>query len=199
MDDKTKEKIFDPFFTTKEVGKGTGLGLSTVYGIIKQHHGDITVYSEPGLGTTFRIYLPMLAAAASASPEAKPVFPAGGTETVLLAEDDADVRKVTRTMLQRAGYTVIEAADGVEALNKFREYQDRIHLVILDVIMPRMNGKAVYDELRKLRPDIKTLFTSGHTGDVIHKKGIIEEGMSFLSKPASLTELLQKVRDVLDQ
>lgn len=198
MDDKTKERIFDPFFTTKEVGKGTGLGLSTVYGIIKQHHGDITVYSEPGLGTTFRIYLPLLAAAAGASPEAKPVFPAGGTETMLLAEDDADVRKVTRTMLERAGYTVIEAADGEEALNKFREYQDRIQLVILDVIMPRMNGKTVHDEMRKLRPDIKTLFTSGHTGDVILKKGILEEGMHFLSKPASLTDLLHKVRDVLD-
>jgi PAS domain S-box-containing protein len=199
MDDKTKERIFDPFFTTKEVGKGTGLGLSTVYGIVKQHYGDITVYSEPGLGTTFRIYLPLLAAAACASPEAKPVFPAGGTETVLLAEDDADVRKVTRTMLERAGYTVIEAADGEEALNKFREYQDRIQLVILDVIMPRMNGKAVHDEMRKLRPDIKTLFTSGHTGDVILKKGVLEEGMHFLSKPASLTDLLHKVRDVLDQ
>ena len=198
MDDKTRARIFDPFFTTKEVGKGTGLGLSTVYGIIKQHHGDITVYSEPGLGTTFRIYLPLLAAAASASPEAKPLFPAGGTETVLLAEDDADVRKVTHTMLQRAGYTVIEAADGEEALNKFREYQDRIRLVILDVIMPRMNGKTVYDEMRKLRPDIKTLFTSGHTGDVILKKGILEEGMNFISKPAPLTDLLHKVRDVLD-
>jgi CheY-like chemotaxis protein len=142
--------------------------------------------------------LPLLAAAAGSSPEAKPVFPAGGTETVLLAEDDADVRKVTRTMLERAGYTVIEAADGEEALNKFREYQDRIQLVILDVIMPRMNGKAVHDEMRKLRPDIKTLFTSGHTGDVILKKGILEEGMHFLSKPAPFTDLLHKVRDVLD-
>jgi CheY-like chemotaxis protein/two-component sensor histidine kinase len=198
MDARIKEKIFDPFFTTKEVGKGTGLGLSTVYGIIKQHQGEISVYSEPGLGTTFRIYLPMLSAPASASPGTEPLFPTGGTETVLLAEDDAAVRKVTCTMLKRSGYTVIEAADGEEALNKFREYQDRIHLVILDVIMPRMNGKAVYDELRKLRPDIRTLFTSGHTGDVIQKKGIIEEGMNFLSKPASLAELLHKVRDVLD-
>lgn len=199
MDAKTKEKIFDPFFTTKEVGKGTGLGLSTVYGIIKQHHGDITVYSEPGMGTTFRIYLPLLSGLVSASPEAEPVFPAGGNETVLLAEDDAAVRKVTCTMLERSGYTVIEAADGEEALSKFREYQDRIHLVILDVIMPRMNGKAVYDELRKLRPDVRTLFTSGHTGDVIQKKGVVEEGMNFLSKPAALSELLQKVREVLDR
>ncbi len=199
MDAETKERIFDPFFTTKEVGKGTGLGLSTAYGIIKQHHGEISVYSEPGMGTTFRIYLPMVSAPPVVTPEAKPVFPAGGTETVLLAEDDADVRKVTATMLTRSGYTVIEAADGEDALNKFREYQDRIDLVILDVIMPRMNGKAVYDELRKLRPDIKTLFTSGHTGDVIQNKGIIEEGINFLSKPASRTELLQKVRDVLDR
>ena len=199
MDAKTREKIFDPFFTTKEVGKGTGLGLSTVYGIVKQHQGDISVYSEPGMGTTFRIYLPMLAAANGASPETAPVFPAGGAETVLLAEDDADVRKVTATMLTRSGYTVIEAADGEEALNKFREYLDRIDLVILDVIMPRMNGKAVYEELRKFRPDVKTLFTSGHIGDVILDKGILEERMNFLSKPASRTELLQKVRDVLDQ
>jgi PAS domain S-box-containing protein len=199
MDAKTKEKIFDPFFTTKEVGKGTGLGLSTVYGIIKQHHGDVTVYSEPGLGTTFKIYLPLLSEPVSASPGAEPVFSAGGDETVLLAEDDADVRKVTCTMLERSGYTVIEAADGEEALNKFREYQDRIHLVILDVIMPRMNGKAVYDELQKIRPGVRTLFTSGHTGDVIQKKGVIEEGMDFLSKPASRIDLLHKVREVLDR
>lgn len=199
MDAKTKDKIFDPFFTTKEVGKGTGLGLSTVYGIVKQHQGEVTVYSEPGLGTTFKIYLPLLSEPVSASPGAEPVFPAGGDETVLLAEDDADVRKVTATMLERSGYTVIEAADGEEALNKFREYRDRIDLVILDVIMPRMNGKAVYDELQKLRPDVRTLFTSGHTGDVIQKKGVLEEGMDFLSKPASRIDLLQKVREVLDR
>ncbi len=198
MDAKVKERIFDPFFTTKEVGKGTGLGLSTVYGIIKQHHGDIMVYSEPGLGTTFRIYLPVISAPVGKLQEAAPVFSAGGTETVLLAEDDAAVRKVTKTMLERSGYTVIEAADGEEAVVKFSEFQDRIDMIILDVIMPRMNGKAVYDELRKMRPSVRTLFTSGHIGDVIEKKGILEEGMHFLSKPASLNDLLKKVRDVLD-
>ena len=197
MDAGTAEKIFQPFFTTKEVGKGTGLGLSMVYGIIKQNNGYINVYSEPGQGTTFKIYLPLIRAKAE---EVKPevIQPVErGTETVLLAEDAPDVRLFTKMYLEELGYKVIEAADGEDAINKFTLDKDKIQLVLLDVIMPKKNGEEVYYEIKKIRPDIKALFMSGYTADVMHKQGIIEKGFKFIMKPFSPIKLSEKIREVL--
>ncbi len=199
MDEKTREKIFEPFFTTKEVGKGTGLGLSMVYGIVKQHDGYINVYSEPGKGTTFKIYLPLIEAGQLS--EEKPEehrLPPGGNETILLAEDDEAVRRFTASVLHEFGYKVIEAVDGEEAITKFMENKDGIRLLILDVIMPRKSGKDAYDEIKAINPGIKILFASGYTDDVIQSRKFIEEG-SFISKPVSPTILLKKIREILDR
>jgi PAS domain S-box-containing protein len=199
MDEKTKERIFEPFFTTKEVGKGTGLGLSMVYGIIQQHDGYINVYSEPGKGSTFKIYLPLIKSKVEeAELVVHPVLKRG-TETVIVAEDDSQVRELIKEVLEGFGYKVMEAADGEDALKVFNENKDRIQLLILDVVMPKKNGKEVYDEIRKVRPDIKAIFTSGYNVDIIHQKGILEEGSDFISKPISPEELLRKVREILDK
>jgi PAS domain S-box-containing protein len=198
MDDGTKEKIFEPFFTTKEVGRGTGLGLSIVYGIIKQHGGYINVYSESGKGTTFKLYFPILESGIKET-ESMPSIPAArGAETVLMAEDDAAVRTIARKVFEQFGYTVIEARDGEDAVKKFLENKDNVHLVVLDLLMPKKNGKEAYEEIRKIRPDVKVIFTSGYTADILNKKGILEEGINFLSKPISTNDLIRKVREVLD-
>ncbi len=199
MDEESSLKIFEPFFTTKEPGKGTGLGLSIVYGIIKQHNGNITVYSEPGKGTTFRIYLPLVAAKAEVPERAEPVAPKGGTETILVVEDNEEVRTLTKRVLERVGYKVVEAEDGEDGIKKFSALRDEIQLVIIDVIMPKMNGKDAIDEIKKIQPGIKVLFTSGYTADIINKKGILEEGTNFISKPATPQELLFRVRELLDK
>jgi polar amino acid transport system substrate-binding protein len=192
--------VFEPFFTTKEVGKGSGLGLAMVYGIVKQHNGYINCYSEPGKGTTFKIYLPLSLGEAGGeeSPPATSA-PIGGTETILVAEDDDDVRKLTKDVLEKFGYTVIGAANGEEAVNIFRENEGKIHLLLLDVIMPKKNGKEAYEEIKRIRPAIKALFISGYTANIIHKRGFIEEGLEFILKPVSPTELLRKVRKVLEK
>ncbi len=200
IDEKTRAKIFEPFFTTKETGKGTGLGLSIVYGIIKQHQGYINVYSEKGRGTTFKIYLPLSEnKVKEITPPLEPSLNIIGTETLLLAEDDADVRKFTKYVLEESGYTVIEAEGGMDAIDKFMENKDKVRLLLLDVIMPKKNGKEVFDDIRKLKPEIKALFMSGYTANVIHKKGILEEGLDFILKPVSPAKLLKKVREVLDR
>ena len=199
MDEKTQERIFEPFFTTKEVGKGTGLGLSIVYGIVKQHNGFVTVYSEPGRGTTFKIYLPLTKSRGEGTKSTTFNVLIYGSETVLVAEDDSEVREISRDILEEFGYTVIEAVDGEDAIEKFTENKDGIELILLDVIMPKKNGKDVYDEIKKIRPGIRALFTSGYTADIINKKGLLEEGINFISKPVSPTELLKKVREVLDR
>lgn len=200
MDEKTRERIFEPFFTTKELGRGTGLGLAMVYGIIKQHDGFINVYSEPGKGTTFKIYLPLIKSEVEEKVSAMPAaYPEGGTEIVLVAEDDRAVRKLTKDILERFGYKVIAAEDGEEAIKKFKENKKEIQLLLLDVIMPKKNGKEVYEEIRKINPGIKTIFLSGYTADLIHKKGILEEGLNFMLKPVSPKELLRKVREALDK
>ncbi|OGW65544.1 MAG: hypothetical protein A2222_02675, partial [Nitrospirae bacterium RIFOXYA2_FULL_44_9] len=191
MDENTRQRIFEPFFTTKEVGRGTGLGLSMVYGIIKQHSGYINCYSEPEKGTTFKIYLPVIESATEKTKKEEHITLSGGTETILLAEDEEEVRKLMRLALEEAGYKVIEAVDGKEAIEKFRENKDSIGLLLLDVIMPKMNGKGVYEEARKIKPGIKALFSSGYPADFIHKKGILEEGLNFISKPASPHEFLK--------
>ena len=199
MDQPTQRRIFEPFFTTKEVGKGTGLGLSSVYGIVKQHNGYVTVSSEPGAGTVFRIYLPLLSL--ERRHEAPVVTGAreGGTDTILIAEDDPDVRRLMTQILQPYGYSTLEAADGEDAIRLFREHRERIDLVILDVVMPKKNGKEVLEEIRVNRPDAKVIFISGYTGDIVLDKGIENETTDFLQKPLSPGGLLAKVREVLDR
>lgn len=199
MDSETASKIFEPFFTTKESGKGTGLGLAIVYGIIKQHKGIVDVYSQQGIGTTFKIYFPLIRS--TAAEKELPVLqaPERGAETILLAEDDEDIREVTKSIFEEFGYNVIVAADGEDAIDKFMQNKDRINLLITDIIMPGKNGKEVYNKASGIRPDLKVLFTSGYTADIITRKGLIEEGVPFISKPVSPTILLKKVREVLDK
>ncbi|MEA5113868.1 MAG: PocR ligand-binding domain-containing protein [Geobacteraceae bacterium] len=199
MDAETQKKIFEPFYTTKEVGKGTGLGMAIIYGIVKQHNGYINVYSEPGNGTVFRVYLPLLAEekhAVHKTENNKP--PKGGSETILLAEDDITVRELHKILLEEAGYKVVEAFDGHDALAKFMENRPTIDLLATDVIMPRIDGKSLYQEIRKFRPDMKVLFISGYTKDIVIEKGIPGDGANFISKPVTSSILLTKVREILD-
>jgi len=198
MDDKTRERIYEPFFTTKEVGKGTGLGLSMVYGIVKQHDGYINVYSEPDRGTRFKILLPLVQSRAEELRPKDLTKVKGGTETILIVEDNKQVRSLMKEILSNAGYHIKEAVDGDDAIKVFHKDKDNIHLLILDVIMPKKNGKEVYSEIKKVKSDIKVIFVSGYSADVIHKKGILEVGLNFISKPVSPDELLKKVRDVFD-
>lgn len=199
MDKKTKDKIFEPFFTTKELGKGTGLGLSMVYGIVKQHSGYINVYSEVGKGAIFKICLPIVESEELEEESIKQITPGTGTETILLAEDEAEVREITKSILEEYGYKVIEAVNGEDTIEKFMENKDKIQLVILDVVMPKKQGKEVYERIRSEEPDIKVIFTSGYSSDIIRKREIIEEGFDFISKPSEPKELLKKVREVLDR
>lgn len=200
IDVEKQGMIFDPFFTTKEVGKGTGLGLSIAYGIIKQHNGYIKVYSEPGRGTTFKIWLPIIQDIAGKKPDVEALLsPEGGTETVLMAEDDASLRKLTRIVLEAFGYSVITAEDGEDAIAKFIENRERIDLVMLDMIMPKKSGKEAYEEIRKISPDIKALFVSGYTMDTIKSHELTGSGFDFINKPVSSKDLLRKVREILDR
>lgn len=199
MDEMTRDRIFEPFFTTKESGRGTGLGLAMVYGIIKQHGGHITVYSEPEKGTTFTIYLPRITSEAIATQPEEARTPPGGTETILVGEDDAALRSLARTVLEDFGYTVIMAEDGEDTVRQFRDHSEAIQLLLLDVIMPGKNGKEAYEEIRKLKPDVKVLFTSGYTADLIQKKGLLDGEINLVYKPVSPTGLLKKIREVLDQ
>jgi CheY-like chemotaxis protein len=202
IDAKTKEKIFEPFFTTKEVGKGTGLGLAIIYGIVKQHEGSITVYSKPGHGTSFHIYLPIHGPRTDAQkPEEmlsqnRKLF--GSGETVLIAEDEYQVRKTLQNILEEFNYSVIEAKDGRDALEKYSRNREAIQLVILDVIMPEMNGKEAYDEIKKLTPDVKVIFTSGYTADVIERKKVIDGEALLMSKPITPAHLLLKIQELLN-
>jgi len=200
MNEETRKKIFEPFFTTKEVGKGTGLGLAMVYGIIKQNEGFINVYSEPGKGTTFRIYLPLITAAAEEGQRAvEAEYPKGGTETILVAEDDPSLRKLTVLVLEQAGYTVITANDGEEAVTKCMENKDRIELLLFDIIMPKKSGREAYDEIRKVLPNVPVLFASGYAPDMLREKALIEDGAARVYKPISPQALLKKVRETLDR
>jgi len=198
MDVETRERIFEPFYTTKATGKGTGLGLSMVYGTIKQHDGYINAYSEPKKGTTFKIYLPLIKSKPEEEKSEELSIVNRGTETVLVAEDDPQVRDLIRSILEDFGYQVMGAEDGEEAMRVFNKNKDKIQLLILDVVMPKKNGKEVYDEIKKTRPDVKAIFTSGYNAEVIHRKGILEKGLGFITKPSSPQELLKKVREVLD-
>lgn len=199
MDEKTRQKIFEPFFTTKEVGKGTGLGLSISYGIIRQHNGIITVESEPGKGTTFTIHLPLISIDVEPETASVPLQSTTGNETVLVVEDEEIVRNYLRDVLRRAGYTVITASDGAEAMVRFHQDIQDIALVITDVVMPKKNGKEIYEEISRIRPEVRFVFISGYTADVIIQKGIFDAGVDFVTKPFMKNDILQKVREVLDR
>jgi signal transduction histidine kinase len=199
MDEETRQRVFEPFFTTKEVGKGTGLGLSVVYGIVQQHDGQVTVYSEPGHGTTFRIYLPINETNISAEPAAVAEEPpVGGTETILLAEDDKTVREMTLLMLEDFGYAVVTAVDGEDAVKQFGENKDRVELLLFDLIMPGKSGKDAYDEIRLIRPDIKVIFASGYDPDMVRQKALLEQHVPVVYKPVPMATLLKTIRAVLD-
>jgi CheY-like chemotaxis protein len=198
MDRETRARIFEPFFTTKPPGEGTGLGLSTVFGIVQQSGGGIWVYSEPGQGTTFKIYLPRVDAAAEA---AKPVVEPTelrGSETVLLVEDEPQVRGVARRILERHGYLVLVPASPEEALSFAHAYPARIDILVTDVVMPRQSGAALAAQLRQERAGLRVLYVSGYTEGAIGAQGVLEHGAAFLQKPFTSESLARKVRSVLD-
>jgi two-component system, cell cycle sensor histidine kinase and response regulator CckA len=200
MDAATRARIFEPFFTTKEKGKGTGLGLATIYGIVKHCGGSLWVYSEEGRGSTFKVYFPMVdeeIAARDQGPQSG--VAAQGTETVLLAEDETGVRDLAREVLQDHGYTVLEAADGVQALRVAEEYQGHIDLLITDVVMPNMSGRELADRLSAQRPAMKVLYISGYTGNVMVRRRILAPGMELLQKPFTPPVFAAKIREVLER
>ena len=200
MKPEVKERIFEPFFTTKEKGKGTGLGLSMVYGIVKQSGGNIWVYSEPGKGTTFKIYLPRVDEPPELwkENEVKEEIP-GGRETVLIVEDDESVRKMAVQVLEKKGYTVLEAKDGNEALLLCKGRKEPIHLILTDVVMPGISGRQLVDQLRQVHQDIKALYMSGYTDNAIVHHGVLRKEMNFIQKPFTIDGLASKVRKVLDK
>ena len=195
-----KAHLFEPFFTTKEHGAGTGLGLATCYGIVRQHGGHLWVYSEPDRGTTFKIYFPAVDAVAPAQLEAQPARTLlTGTETILLAEDEPGVREVARDVLRQCGYVVLEAATPTEALQREAQYGEVIHLLVTDVIMPRMNGQELSQQLTMRRPSLKTLFISGYTESAMIQQEMLHDGVAYLPKPFTPQELAATVRRILDQ
>ena len=198
MSSETKAKMFEPFFTTKERGKGTGLGLSTVYGIVKQSGGYIWVYSEPSRGTTFKIYLPRVDAPAEVLAPPREVATLAGTETILLAEDDEMLRPLAKGVLEKLGYTVLEAENAAHALALAGAYAGPIELLVSDVVMPGGSGRELARQLARSRPDTRVLYISGYTDDAIVHHGMLEPGLAFLQKPFTPDALARKVRDVLD-
>ena len=198
MDAETQSRIFEPFFTTKEAGKGTGLGLATVYGVVKQSGGYIWVYSEVGCGSTFKIYLPRVTEEVEAPAIAQETRgSAAGTETILFVEDEQSVRELVRDYLTGVGYRVLDAGDGVEALGAAKAHMGTIHILITDVVMPRLSGRDLATKLSSERPDMKVLFISGYTDDTIVRHGVLEGGVAFLQKPFNLKALAEKIREVL--
>ncbi len=200
MDPETGDKIFEPFFTTKDIGKGTGLGLATVYGIVKQNNGFIYVDSEPGQGTTFRIYLPRCQETKTETPEiTAPEISICQGETILVVEDEAQVLAIARTILENAGYTVLTADTPNKAIRLAGQHTGLIHLLLTDVIMPGMNGRDLAARLQEILPEMKCLFMSGYTADVISNHGVLEPGAHFIQKPFSSRNLAAKVRELLDE
>jgi CheY-like chemotaxis protein len=201
MDAATQARIFEPFFTTKEKGKGTGLGLSTVYGIVAQSGGTIWVYSEPGQGTTFKIYLPREISAkmtVTATRLAAVQTPPTGTETILVVEDEEAILNIAKRILREVGYTVLTAASPDDALMTCKAQQGKIHLLLTDVVMPQMGGRVLAETLMVACPGIKVLYMSGYTDDAIVHHGTLDPGTHFIAKPFSAADLVRKVREVLD-
>jgi len=201
MDKETKEHIFEPFYTTKEVGKGTGLGLSTVYGIVKQNDGIIWVYSEPGQGCTFKVYLPKVVGEAKPEEEQKklPMDEFKGTETVLIVEDDDKLRNLGVKILELRGYRILEAENGEQALRISEAHDGSIDLLLTDVVMPVMDGRELAERLQLRRPEIKVIYMSGYTDNSIVHHGVLAPGLNFIEKPFTLEGLARKVREVLDR
>jgi two-component system, cell cycle sensor histidine kinase and response regulator CckA len=203
IDRTVMEHVFEPFFTTKETGKGTGLGLSTVYGIVKQHLGFVNVYSEPGKGTSFRIYLPR----SGAEPEIQEEDikrkivqeESDGNETVVIVEDNDLVRDLTGEILRKSGYMIISANNGKECLTALADYDDKIDLLLTDVIMPDMNGRELYEELLRSRPGLPVIYMSGYTEDAIAYQGVLEKGTNLIHKPFTRKVLTEMVREVLNR
>jgi PAS domain S-box-containing protein len=198
MEKEVLNSIFEPFFTTKEKDKGTGLGLSTVYGIVRQHEGFIYAYSEPGQGTSVKLHLPRVLEEAAAIAESVAEAPATGTETVLLAEDEDLVRRLAKRILEKSGYRVLETDSGAVAYLKSKKYEKEIDLLLTDVVMPKMNGKELYEQIAPMRPGIKVLYMSGYTENAIAHRGVLDKGTAFIQKPFKAAALLRKVREVLD-
>jgi two-component system, cell cycle sensor histidine kinase and response regulator CckA len=198
MDAQTQSRIFEPFFTTKAQGKGTGLGLATVYGVVKQSGGFIYVYSEVGQGTTFKVYLPQVVAEVDKEVSEKPVAPASGSETILFVEDEESVRELVRDYLSAAGYHILEASDGVQALEVAAAHEGTIEILVTDVVMPRLSGRELASRVTAERPNVKVLFISGYTDDSIFRHGVLEGGVAYLQKPFNLKSIAQKIREVLD-
>ncbi len=200
MDLEMQRHLFEPFFTTKDKSKGTGLGLPTVYGIVKQHGGDIEVSSRPGSGTTVSVYLPIATETAQGKNAAtSPVaHDAKSQETVLVVEDEAVVRKLITTILNLNGYNVIDTGDPREALQRAKEMSKPIDLLVTDIVMPHMNGRQVHEQLAAVFPNMKTLYVSGYTENIIAHHGVLEEGVQFLQKPFSAYDLLHKVRTIFE-
>jgi two-component system, cell cycle sensor histidine kinase and response regulator CckA len=199
MQQEILEHIFEPFFTTKEASRGTGLGLATVYGIVKQHEGMVNVYSEPGKGSTFKIYLPACETKADRIGTLIQGPVKGGRETILLAEDDESVRDLAQRILEKAGYTVLSAKDGRDALEIFKQHSNKIALVLLDVVMPEMGGREAYEAMKVFCPGLKALFASGYSENAIHTNFVLDRGLALLPKPYAPDTLLRKIREVLDQ
>ncbi len=198
MTPEVRKRIFEPFFTTKEVGRGTGLGLSMVYGIVQQHEGAINVYSEPGTGTTFKIYLPLVAGPSSIVEESVPLAARAGTETILLAEDEPLVRNLAVRILRGAGYTVLTAADGAQAVEIFESHADAISLALLDAMMPKLNGHQVCQRIRLVKPDLPVVFCSGYDSQTGQLEFLLEKEVRLVQKPFDPETLLRAVREVLD-
>ncbi|MCA9794106.1 MAG: response regulator, partial [Candidatus Eremiobacteraeota bacterium] len=198
MDGVTQAQIFEPFFTTKAQGRGTGLGLSTVYGVVKQASGNVTVKSDPGQGASFRIWLPASTAAVE-SPVCHDAGPdGGGDETVLVAEDDDAVRNLLELMLTRLGYNVLLAYDGIQALEVAQAYQGEIHLLLTDLVMPRLGGRHLSERLLQRRPETRVLYISGYTDDEVIREGVLESDVDLLVKPFTARELAGRIRSLLD-
>jgi CheY-like chemotaxis protein len=200
MAPEVREHLFEPFFTTKEKGKGTGLGLSTVYGIVKQSEGNIWVYSEPGLGSTFNIYLPRMDEPLE---ETRKKVTSGellrGGETILVVEDEENVRRLAVRILERQGYTVLEASCVNDALTLCKECKEPIHMILTDVVMPEMSGPQLAEQLVSLLPKIKVLYMSGYTDNAIFHQGVLKDGVNYIQKPFTIDGLARKMREVLDK
>jgi CheY-like chemotaxis protein len=198
MDAATKARVFEPFFTTKEKGKGTGLGLSMVYGVVKQSGGYIDVASEPNAGAAFKIYLPKAQGALVSQPQGELLASLHGTEMILLVEDEASLRELARHQMRSCGYSVLEASSGADALEVAGNYTGVIHLLLTDVVMPGMNGRALAEKLLRQRPQMSVVYMSGYTGQVVGADGVLHEGSFFLPKPFTREALARKLRETLE-